>query len=83
LAAADKQDGRKLAGARVPLVTYKALQLALPFDDHNTMQDLLAAIIDEYLKSLQVRDPGYEKAFEGLRESLARQEGVLSRRTVQ
>jgi hypothetical protein len=46
------------------------------------MQDLLATIIDSYLVSLRARDPGYEMALLGLRESEARRSGRLGRRAV-
>jgi hypothetical protein len=46
------------------------------------MQDLVAAIIDEFLEDLRANDPGFEKALIGLQESQARRQGVLSRRTV-
>jgi len=45
------------------------------------MQDLLAAIIDDFLADLRAEDPGYQKALTGLRESQARREGVLTRRS--
>jgi hypothetical protein len=66
---------------RVPLGTYSALQLAQPFAKRRTMQDLLAKIIDEFLEDLRAKDPGFEKAMVGLRESEAREEGVLTRRS--
>jgi hypothetical protein len=66
---------------RVPLGTYSALQLAQPFAKRRTMQDLLTTIIDEFLENLRAKDPGFEKALLGLRESEAREEGVLTRRS--
>jgi hypothetical protein len=66
---------------RVPGDTYLALQLALPFVQRRSMQDMTAALIDDFLENLRASDPGFEKALVGLRESQARREGVLSRRT--
>jgi len=66
---------------RVPLGTYSALQLAQPFAKRRTMQDLLTTIIDEFLENLRAEDPGFEKALLGLRESEARRDGVLTRRS--
>lgn len=60
--------------------TYAALQLAQPFVQRRSMQDLLAMIIDEFLETLRAQDPGYQQALLGLRESQARREGVLTRR---
>lgn len=65
---------------RVPLDTYNALQLAHPFVQRRSMQDLVAGIIDDFLENLRATDPGFEKALTGLRESEARREGVLTRR---
>ena len=65
---------------RVSPDTYTALQLAQPFAHRRSMQDLVAAIIDEFLTDLRAQDPGFEKALVGLRESEARAAGVLSRR---
>lgn len=66
---------------RVSLETYSAMQLAQPFAERRTMQDLLASIIDDFLENLRATDTGFEKALVGLRESQARKEGVLTRRT--
>lgn len=66
---------------RVSAETHAALQLAQPFAQRRSMQDLLAAIIDDYLASLRTQDPGYQKALTGLRESQARREGILTRRS--
>jgi hypothetical protein len=66
---------------RVSLDTYSAMQLAQPFAQRRSMQDLLSAIIDDFLSNLRANDAGFEKALVGLRESRARQAGVLSRRT--
>ena len=65
---------------RVSLETYSAMQLAQPFAQRRSIQDLLAAIIDDFLQTLRAGDAGFEKALVGLRESEARREGVLSRR---
>jgi hypothetical protein len=56
--------------------TYTALQLAQPFVQRRSMQDLL----DEFLTALRSQDPGFQQALVGLRESQARSDGVLSRR---
>lgn len=82
MAAADKKDAKRTAAVRLPPSTYRALQLALPFVDRNSMQELLESIIESFLAELQSANPGFEKALEGLLESQARREGVLSRRTV-
>ena len=66
---------------RVSAETHAALQLAQPFARRRSMQDLLAAIIDDFLADLRAEDPGYQKALTGLRESQARREGVLTRRS--
>ncbi len=67
---------------RIAPGTHSELQLAQPFVQRRSMQDLVAAIIDEFLEDLRANDPGFEKALIGLRESQARRQGVLSRRTV-
>jgi hypothetical protein len=66
---------------RVSLETYSALQLAQPFVQRRSTQDLLTMIIDDFLDDLRSQDSGFAKALVGLRESQARREGVLSRRT--
>ncbi len=63
---------------RVSRETYSALQLAQPFVRRRSMQDLLSGIINDFLDKLRKDDGGFEKALVGLRESEARQEGVLS-----
>jgi hypothetical protein len=60
--------------------TYTALQLAQPFVQRRSMQELLVLIIDEFLEALRTGDPGYSQALAGLRTSQARAEGVLARR---
>jgi hypothetical protein len=65
---------------RVSPETYTALQLAQAFEQKRSMQDLLAAVIDDFLVGLRATDVGFEKALVGLRESEARRAGVLSRR---
>jgi hypothetical protein len=60
--------------------TYTALQLAQPFVQRRSMQDLMAMIIDEFLDTLHSQDPGYHQAVAGLRESQARRDGVLTKR---
>jgi hypothetical protein len=70
----------ELISVRVPIDVHAALQLAQPFVQRRSMQDLAAAIIDDFLDQLRHQDPGFEKALVGLRESQARREGVLSRR---
>ena len=59
---------------------YTALQLAQPFVQRRSMQDLLTAVIDDFLNKLRSEDPGFKQALVGLRESQARRDGVLSRR---
>jgi hypothetical protein len=66
---------------RVSPETYSALQLAQPFVQRRSMQDLVAAVIEDFLSDLRANDPGFERALVGLRESRARRDGVLSRRT--
>lgn len=66
---------------RVSPETYTALQLAQPFVHRRSMQDLVSAIIEDFLVNLRERDLGFEKALIGLRESEARTAGVLSRRS--
>ena len=78
--AAQGQQKTEQVLVRLPHTTYSALQLALPFAGRRSMQDLLAAVIDEYLATLRSNDDGYAHALIGLRESEARREGVLSRR---
>jgi hypothetical protein len=65
---------------RVAPETYVALQLAQPFVQRRSMQDLLGSIIDDFLNTLRDQDPGFEQALVGLRESLALREGVLAKR---
>jgi hypothetical protein len=60
--------------------TYAALQLAQPFVQRRSMQDLLAMIIDGFLDTLRAQDPGYQQALVSLRESQARRDGVLTKR---
>jgi hypothetical protein len=60
--------------------TYSAMQLAQPFVGRRSMQDLLAAVIDDFLSTLRTADDGYARALVGLRELQARREGVLSRK---
>lgn len=66
---------------RVSPETYTALQLAQPFVHRRSMQDLVSAIIEDFLVNLRAGNPGFEKALVGLRESDARSAGVLTRRT--
>jgi hypothetical protein len=66
---------------RVSAETYAALQLAQPFAHRRSMQDLLASVIDDFVENLRTQDPGYQKALTGLRESEARRDGVLTRRS--
>jgi hypothetical protein len=66
---------------RVAAEVHSALQLAQPFAQRRSMQDLLGAIIDDFLNGLRASDPGFEKALIGLRESQARRQGVLAHRT--
>lgn len=61
--------------------TYTALQLAQPFVQRRSMQDLLETIVDDFLDQLRAQEPGFQQALAGLRESQARSQGVLSRRT--
>jgi hypothetical protein len=68
---------------RVSPEIHSALQLAQPFVQRRSMQDLLAAIIGDFLETLRTSDSGFEKALVGLRESQARREGVLTRRTTE
>jgi len=70
--AAGPDKKRKQLIIRVPMETYYALQLAHPFVRRDSMQDLVAGIIDEFLENLQTTDPGFEKALVGFRESEAR-----------
>ena len=74
---------RKLEQVLVRLApeTYAALQLAQPFVQRRSMQDLLAMIIEDFLETLRAGDPGYQQALVGLRESQARRDGVLAKRT--
>jgi hypothetical protein len=73
---------RKQLVTRVPMETYYALQLAHPFVRRDSMQDLVAGIIDDFLDNLRTTDPGFQKALIGFKESQARKEGTLSRRSV-
>jgi len=66
---------------RVSQETYTALQLAQPFEGRRSMQDLVHAMIEDYLRSLRHREPGFEKALAGLREAQARTDGVLARKS--
>jgi hypothetical protein len=65
---------------RLPSQTYAALQLAQPFVQRRSMQDLMAMIIDGFLDTLRAQDPGYQQALTGLHESQARRDGVLTKR---
>jgi hypothetical protein len=65
---------------RLPPETYAALQLAQPFVQRRSMQDLLVMIVEEFLDTLRAQDSGYQQALVGLRESQARRDGVLSKR---
>jgi hypothetical protein len=67
---------------RLPRETYVAMQLSLPFVQRSSMQEVLAIFIDDYLTHLAESDPGFDQALQGLRESEARRDGVLARRTV-
>jgi hypothetical protein len=67
---------------RVSLETYSALQLAQPFVHRRSMQDLLTAIIQDFLVDLRAQDAGFERALEGLRASQARDSGIVSRRSI-
>jgi hypothetical protein len=78
--AAAKSNSEQLL-VRVTPETYSALQLAQPFVQRRSMQDLVSAVIEDFLNDLRTRDPGFERALVGLRESQARRDGVLSRRT--
>ena len=80
MTAAAKSNSEQLL-IRVTPETYSALQLAQPFVQRRSMQDLVCSVIDDFLDDLRTRDPGYERALIGLRESQARRDGVLSRRT--
>jgi hypothetical protein len=66
---------------RVTSRTYALLQLAQPFVRRRSMQDLVAAIIEDFLDGLRDGDPGYRKAVAGLQETEARRQGVLAQRT--
>ncbi|MCX5068757.1 hypothetical protein OOJ91_23220 [Micromonospora lupini] len=67
---------------RVDAETYTALQLAQPFEGRRSMQDLVCAIIEDFVVGLRSREPGFEKALLGLREAQAPKDGVLARRGV-
>jgi hypothetical protein len=68
---------------RVSPETYSAMQLAQPFAQRRSMQDLLSAIIDDFLSNLLANDAVFEKALVGLRESEAQRTDVLCRRTTE
>ena len=72
--------GRQQILVRVSADTYTALQLAQPFVGKRSMQDLVAAVLGEFLDSLIASDGGFSLAVQGLRESQARNSGVLARR---
>jgi hypothetical protein len=65
---------------RVTADTYTALQLAQPFVGKRSMQDLIASVLVDYLDNLIGRDDGFRQALRGLRESQARNSGVLAQR---
>ena len=79
--AASSSDGTEQVNVRVSTETYASLQLAQPFVQLRSLQDLLKMIIDDFLDDLRARDTGFEKALLGLRESEARRLGVLARRS--
>jgi hypothetical protein len=81
VAATAKSSKTEQLAIRVSPETFSALQIAQPFVRRRSMQDLVAAIINDFLVDLRARDPGFEQALVGLRESEARSTGVLSRRT--
>jgi hypothetical protein len=78
---ASSGEATEQVNVRVSPEIYAALQLAQPFVQRRSMQELLKEIIEDFVASLRARDPGYEKALLGLRESEARKSGVLARRT--
>ncbi|BCB85729.1 hypothetical protein Psuf_030420 [Phytohabitans suffuscus] len=66
---------------RVSSEVYAALQLAQPFEGCRSMQELLHSMVQDHLEALRRREPGFEKALQGLREAQARADGVLAKRT--
>lgn len=80
MAQGESKDKSEQVLVRLSTETYSALQLAQPFVHRRSMQDLLAAVIEDFLTSLRSEDPGFKQALVGLRESQARHDGVLSRR---
>lgn len=72
--------GRHQILVRVTADTYTALQLAQPFAAKRSMQDLVDSVLGDFLDHLTATDDGFRQARQGLRESQARNSGVLARR---
>ena len=65
---------------RVSPELFAALQLALPFENRRSMQDLAANVLEDFVEQLAARDSGFRAAMTGLAESRAQRAGVLARR---
>lgn len=66
---------------RVPPELFASLQLALPFVQRRSMQDLVSS--EGFVEALGNDDPGFALAVTCLSESQARRSGILARRRVQ
>jgi hypothetical protein len=68
---------------RVTPELFASMQLALPFVQRRSMQDLVSSVLEGFVEALGQDDPGFALACTGLSESQARRSGILARRRVQ
>jgi hypothetical protein len=68
---------------RVTPELFASLQLALPFVQRRSMQDLVSSVLEGFVEALGNDDPGFSLAVTCLSESQARRSGILARRRVQ
>jgi hypothetical protein len=62
---------------------FASMQLALPFVQRRSMQDLVSSVLESFVEALGQEDPGFALACTGLSESQARRSGILAHRRVQ
>ena len=68
---------------RVTPELFASMQLALPFVQRRSMQDLVSSVLEGFVEALGQDDPGFARACTCLSESQARRSGILARRRVQ
>lgn len=68
---------------RVTPELFTSLQLALPFVQRRSMQDLVSSVLEGFVEALGNDDPGYALAVTCVTESRARRSGILARRRVE